>query len=133
MDVLTKQNNIKMVMSDIKSLLNVQSNTHIGFTMDSVVIHLHNVGERPTVYTAQVKACRYGNVSTILIDTIINKDTQRHDTIKVSFAAKEIINAANVLNRLISQPCDGTRAETQANFEPIGLLYRAKENNEVAL
>ncbi|CAH6990025.1 hypothetical protein VCHA53O466_140133 [Vibrio chagasii] len=93
-------------------------------TDGSIIITLHNKGERPTRYTAQVRTCQWGNLQDVVIDTIINKKAPEHQMLKVKWnLPKQQHNAVNVLNRLIAQDCDGSVEETNLNYKPIGLLY----------
>jgi hypothetical protein len=131
--ILNRQNNIKIMMQQIGCLLEPKYNASRSYTMDSIIISLYNKDNRPTVYQAQVNACQYGNVNSVTIDTIINNKEQGHESLKITIPSKDVFNIASILNRLLSQSCDGSRENTLENFTPIGLLYMANEKGQVNL
>ena len=98
-------------------------------TDGNLVVRLHNVDHRPTTYTLNIKTCRYGKVSSFVIDTIINEIDKEHEMLKVSWPATSdgLSHIVNTLQRLINQSAKGTASNTHERYESIGLLYRRRE------
>lgn len=98
---------------------------------DGLSLRLHNQGLRPTVYQVSIITDLYGKACRLVIDTIIaeNKD---HECLKNSFSHNQAIHIINLLARLSEQSCDGNKSETEANYHPLGLLYRKLSDEERA-
>ncbi|MNG45674.1 hypothetical protein D3C79_35120 [compost metagenome] len=99
-------------------------------TKNSVAIRLYNLGKRPTTYQILVNPDKLGWASSLTIDTIINEMKPAHQSLKTnSIYAGFVINKAK---ELMAQPCDGNKRETLKNFEPLGLLYRKREDADLS-
>jgi hypothetical protein len=121
--------NRRKEVTDIALLLNPPSiDTQVGVTMDSIVLTIHNKGERPTRYQLEVRSSDYDQVSYYVLDTIIAKKDKSHESLKRTFKKKERGLMISRLNELLAQKADGTREETAENFTPIGLLFMSKES-----
>lgn len=92
---------------------------------NGVVIRLHNKDVRPTVYHIEQKVDRYGEVTSLVIDTIINEKKGTHQSLKKTTNQVDLL--VNVAKELIAQGCDGSRKETLKNYQPIGLLYQKRD------
>lgn len=92
---------------------------------NGVVIRLHNKDVRPTVYHIEQKVDRYGEVTSLVLDTIINEKKGTHQTLKKSTIHVNFL--VNVAKELMAQGCDGSRKETLKNYQPMGLLYQKRD------
>jgi len=111
-----------------------------GTTSGGICITLHNKGERPTRYTVEPHAewrkdSTFGKSYPIYrytLDTIINKDKERHEMIKVNYGwlhidDSKLSRVASDIRRLLEQDCDGTREDTEKNFLSVGMLFMTKK------
>jgi fructose-specific phosphotransferase system component IIB len=92
---------------------------------NGVAIRLHNKDVRPTVYHIVPKVDRYGDVASLVIDTIINEKKDVHKTLKKSTIHVNFL--VNLTKELMAQGCDGSRKETLKNYQPMGLLYQKRD------
>lgn len=115
---------------------NTESKSITATTCGGICITLHNKGERPTRYTVtpnakQRKDSYFGKgytLYTYTLDTLINKDKERHEMLKINFPSinqgdDNFSNMVNIIRRLIAQNCNGTKEETLSIFTPMGLLF----------
>jgi len=120
--------NRKKEVTDIALLLNPPSrNAQVGTLSGSIVLTIHNKGERPTRYQLEVVSDQYDQLSYYILDTIIVKKDKSHECLKKTFKKKERGLMISRLNELLAQKADGTIEETAENFTPIGLLFMNKE------
>jgi hypothetical protein len=116
----------------------LQDKVVISSSTNSAFITLHNDSDRPTRYQFEIKELLITHVVdknitvSVCLDTLsCLRDKHRsikHTTTINSFSIDGAINIVRSMVKLALQPCDGSVANTDINYVPMGLLFATRKH-----
>lgn len=123
----------QQLAASLAPVLGLNSTLHISM-MGDMVISLHHQKKRPTRYTVTPLYNASGEFEGARLTTLCNetRGKKRHISMNETVKAVHMNALEHVLVDLIQQDSDGIESDTQENYEPIGLFYTKKPEEQVA-